>query len=137
MSVFSSAPAADGIGAYLDELPSSPSLQMPVHHGGWSAGRIEGHFETQPSSVFVALDEAMAAAANTVRGDAFGDDVAEDFLLTDMVVTTAGEAGPADVTTEYEASMRRGRSGKDGVAEARTTGHPISCARTIAMSRAW
>lgn len=102
--------------AAAERLPRAEALHLPTHHAGWTAGSIEGHFETAPASLFVALDEALAASANTVRGDAHGDEVAEDFLLADLSLGLTGEHGPV---SEFHATIRRGRSGKDGAAEAR------------------
>lgn len=102
--------------AAAERLPRAEALHLPTHHAGWTAGSIEGHFETAPPSLFVALDEALAASANTVRGDAHGDEVAEDFLLADLSLGLTGEHGPV---SEFHATIRRGRSGKDGAAEAR------------------
>lgn len=102
--------------AAAERLPRADALHLPTHHAGWTAGSIEGHFETAPASLFVALDEALAASANTVRGDAHGDEVAEDFLLADLSLGLTGEHGPV---SGFHATIRRGRSGKDGAAEAR------------------
>ncbi len=102
--------------AAAERLPRADALHLPTHHAGWTAGSIDGHFETAPASLLVALDEALAASANTVRGDAHGDEVAEDFLLADLALGLTGEHGPV---SEFHATIRRGRSGKDGAAEAR------------------
>jgi acyl-coenzyme A thioesterase PaaI-like protein len=111
----------DRIARYLSHRPSPDWLVLPVHRSGWTAGHVQGYFETVSASYFVALDEALAAAANTVRGDVFGDDVAEDFLLADLDFTLAGETPPNDDTLEYEARIRRSRSGREGMASARLT----------------
>ena len=117
--------------AVLADLPAPTSLRLPVHRPGWSAGRIEGYFESPPASLHVALDEAMAAAANTVRGDAHGDELAEDFLLADMDVTLIGGGSATDDGIEYESTIRRGRNGKDGF----TTARLLLEGRVLAYSR--
>ncbi|TFH23842.1 MAG: hypothetical protein E4H03_05175 [Myxococcales bacterium] len=117
--------------AYLIDLPAPASLQLPVHRPGWSAGRIEGYFESPPASLHVALDEAMAAAANTVRGDAHGDEIPEDFLLADMDLTLIGGGSAMDDGIEYESTIRRGGNGRDGFATARL----VLKGRVLAYSR--
>jgi len=116
--------AEPGMARYLADLPCPTELHLPSHHAGWSAGAIAGYFDEPPTSLFVAADEAMAAAANTVRGDVFGDERREDFLLADMDVTLTGDTASDDSRVDYQAVIRRGRSGRDGMASARLTRGP-------------
>ena len=60
--------------AAAERLPRADALHLPTHHAGWTAGSIEGHFETAPASLFVALDEVgvLATAASRVETDLAG-----------------------------------------------------------------